>query len=82
MEGLVMRKLAEAVRSVGFVVKKIEEETYDSFNRPPNGEKYTGEIIIKIRPVEAEEDEQKQFQARKEKERNMNKPPASEEDPF
>jgi hypothetical protein len=55
MEGSLMRKLADALGDVGFVIKKIEEESYGRFDRPDSGEKYTGEIIIKIRPMKDEE---------------------------
>jgi hypothetical protein len=55
MEGSVMRRLAEALGDVGFVIKRIEEEAYSHYNRPSSGEKYTGEIVIKVRPVKDEE---------------------------
>jgi hypothetical protein len=68
MTALVMKKLALALLNEGFVVKKIEEEQ-KSFDRPVNGEKYTGQIIIVIRPVDDEEAEAKAARLRKEKER-------------
>ena len=55
MEGLVMHRLSDALRNTGFVIKKIEEESYGRFDLPSGGEKYTGEIIIRIRPVRDEE---------------------------
>jgi hypothetical protein len=66
MEGSVMRKLAEALGDAGFVIKKIEEEAYGQYDRPPSGEKYTGEIIIKIRPVKDEEADAERLRAWKE----------------
>jgi hypothetical protein len=74
MEGSVMRKLAGALDDVGFVIKKIEEEPYDNYNRPPSREKYTGEIIIKIRPVKDEEADIEKIRAWKEEEKARNKP--------
>jgi hypothetical protein len=75
MEGSVMRKLAEALDDVGFVIKKIEEEPYDNFNRPSSGEKYTGEIIIKIRSVKDEEADNEKLQVRKEEEKRAKSNP-------
>lgn len=84
MEGSVMRKLAEALGDVGFVIKKIEEETYDQYDRPSSGEKYTGEIVVKIRPMKDEEADIEKFRVREEEEKANGKPltpvtvPASE----
>jgi hypothetical protein len=39
MEGTVMQKLADALGDAGFVIKRIEEEAYDKFDRPASGEK-------------------------------------------
>jgi hypothetical protein len=54
MEGLAIQKLANALDGVGFTIKRIEEESYSRYERPPSGEKYTGEIIIRIRPLKDE----------------------------
>jgi hypothetical protein len=78
MDGSVMRKLADALGDVGFVIKRIEEEAYGSYERPPGGEKYTGEIIIKIRPAKDEEADVEKLRARKEKEKAGDRPTASE----
>jgi hypothetical protein len=87
MDVVRIQKLTEAVREAGFVLKKWEEETYGHFDRPYSGERYTGELIIKIRPVELEEYEQELALARirKEREKNSPSPPAAgeqEEHPF
>jgi hypothetical protein len=74
MEGSTMRKLAEALDGVGFVVKKIEEETFSSYDRPATGEKYTGEIIIKIRPAKDEEADLEKARARKLAEKALAEP--------
>jgi hypothetical protein len=66
MEGSVLEKLAGALGTVGFVIKKIEEEAYGQYERTLNGERYTGEIIIKIRPVEDEEADAERLRVRKE----------------
>jgi hypothetical protein len=57
MEGSLMLRLANALDDVGFVIKKMEEETYSRFERPDSDETYTGEIIIKIRPRKDEDAE-------------------------
>jgi hypothetical protein len=87
MDGVRIQKLADAVRDAGFVLKKWEEETYGHFDRPDSGERYTGELIIKLRPVEQEEYEQELVLARikREREKNRPSPPAAgeqEEHPF
>jgi hypothetical protein len=69
MEGSVMRKLAEALDDVGFVIKSIEEEKHGTYDRPNTGEIYTGQIIIKIRSRKDEEAEAEAARLRKEKER-------------
>jgi hypothetical protein len=74
MEGSVMRKLAEALGDAGFVIKKIEEETYGYYDRPGTGERYTGEIILKIRPVTDEEADIEKIRVRKEEEKAKGKP--------
>jgi hypothetical protein len=79
MDGVRIQKLAEAVRDAGFVLKKFEEETYGHFDRPDSGERYTGELIIKIRPVEQEEYEQELVLARIRKERERINPSAPAE---
>ena len=64
MTASTMQKLATALLNEGYIVKKIEEEM-TSFH-----EKYTGRIIVTIRPVEEEEEaEAKVIQLREEKER-------------
>jgi hypothetical protein len=73
MEGSVMQKLAEALDDVGFVIKRIEEIAYDQYDRPPSGEKYTGEIIIKIRPIKDEEADIEKIRVRKEEEKARSK---------
>jgi hypothetical protein len=74
MEGSVMRKLAEALDDIGFVIKKIEEEAYGQYDRPFSGEKYTGEIIVKIRPMKDEEVDIEKMRVRKEEEKAKGKP--------
>jgi hypothetical protein len=73
MEGSTMRKLGDALSDVGFVIKKIEEETYSQYDRPSSGEKYAGEIILKIRPVKDEEADFEKARALKEKEKAKEK---------
>jgi hypothetical protein len=73
MEGSVMRKLAEALDDVGFVIKKIEEEAYSQYDRSSSGKKYTGEIIIKIRPVKDEEADIEKIRVQKEEEKARSK---------
>jgi hypothetical protein len=55
MTGTVMRKLADALEDVGYVIKSIEEETYSWTDRPATGEKYTGQICLKIRSAKEED---------------------------
>ncbi len=71
MTALVMQKLATALLNEGFVVKKIEDEQLSSFDKPQNGEKYTGQIIIVARPVDDEEAETEAARLRKEKEKEF-----------
>jgi hypothetical protein len=71
MEGSVIRKLTDALGDAGFVIKKIEEESYSRFERPFSGEKYTGEIIIRIRPAKDEEADIEKIRAREEAERPL-----------
>jgi hypothetical protein len=78
MEGAVMQKLADALGGAGFAVKKIEEETYSRFERPDAGEKYTGEIILKIRPIKDEEADAEKPAARQEEKTAKNRPPSPE----
>jgi hypothetical protein len=52
-----MKKLANSLEDAGYIIKEIREEPYGQFDRPPSGEKYTGEIILKIRSVRDEEAE-------------------------
>jgi hypothetical protein len=73
MTALVMRKLATALFNEGFIVKKIEDEQKSSFDRSENGEKYTGQIIIVVRPSDDEEAEAEAAQLRKEKEKGFAK---------
>ena len=68
MQALVMQKLADALGKEGFVIKKIEDAEIPSFSKPDTGEKYTGEIILRIRPVDEEEAEAEKARLRKEKE--------------
>ena len=69
MTALVMQKLADALGKEGFIVKKIEEEEYTPYNRPSSGEKYTGQILIKVRSADEEEAEAEAAWLRKAKER-------------
>lgn len=83
MTALVMQKLAMALSNEGFIVKKIEDEQMSSFDRSQNGEKYTGQIIIVVRPVDDEEAEAEASRLRKEKEREFAKSkPGNEEVPI
>jgi len=77
MTALVMQRLTEALAKEGFVVKKIQDEEISSFSRN-TCEKYTGEIIIKVRPADEEEEEAEIVRLRKEKERGSNKPSKTE----
>jgi hypothetical protein len=52
MEGSVMRKLAGALGDVGFVIKKIEEEAYGQFDRPPSTEKRSRGTLTRRRRQE------------------------------
>ena len=72
MTALVMQKLADVLAKEGFIVKKIEDEEINSFNRSDDGVKYTGEIIIRVRPVDDEESEKEIVKFRKEKNRGQN----------
>jgi hypothetical protein len=71
MTALVMQKLANALFDEGFVVKKIEDEQKSSFDRFENGEKYTGHILIVVRPKDEEEAEAEAARFRKIKEREF-----------
>ena len=71
MTAEIMQNLADGLKSAGFVIKKIEEEIYGSFDKSPNGEKYTGELSIRIRSIEDEEAEAEAVRLRKEKEREV-----------
>ena len=71
MTALVMQKLADVLAKEGFVIKKIEDEERSSTN---NGEKYTGNIIIKVRPADEEEAEAEIVRLRKLKQQPKNKP--------
>jgi hypothetical protein len=85
MEGSVMRKLSDALGDVGFTIKRIEEEAYGQFDRPLNGEKYTGEIIIRIRPTKDEEADAEKRRAQEKAKREtspMPKTASTEEVPF
>jgi hypothetical protein len=68
-----MQKLATALFNEGYVVKKIEDEQKSSFDRSENGERYTGHIIITVRPVDDEEAEMEAARLRKEKEKGIAK---------
>ena len=86
MEGSVMRRLAEAMDDVGFVIKSIEEEKFGSYDRPVTGEIYTGEIIIKIRSRKDEEADAEKAWLRKDRRKALVIPPPeavkNEEQPF
>jgi hypothetical protein len=72
MHGAMLFKLANAVENVGFTVNKVAAEEYSGFDKETNY-KYTGEIILKIRPVEDEEAERQRISAlfvAREKEKN------------
>jgi hypothetical protein len=73
MTALVMQKLAATLFKEGFIVKKMEDEQRSSFERSENGEKYTGQIIIVVRPVDDEEAEAEAARLRKGKEREFAK---------
>jgi hypothetical protein len=73
MNALAIQKLATALFNEGFVVKKIEDEQKSSFDRSENGERYTGNIIIVVRPVDDEEAEMEAARLRKEKEKEVAK---------
>jgi hypothetical protein len=73
MTALVMQKLATTLFNEGFVVKKIEDEQKSSFEKSENGEKYTGQIIIVVRPVDDEEAEAEAARLRREKEKKFAK---------
>jgi hypothetical protein len=73
MTALAMQKLATALFNEGFIVKKIEDEQKSSFDRIENGEKYTGQIIIVVRPVDDEKAEAEAARLRKKKEREIAK---------
>ena len=68
MTALVMQKLSDALLNEGFVVKKIEDETA-GFHE----DKYTGRIVITVRPAEEEEADAEAARLRKEKERGVAK---------
>ena len=78
MTAMVMQSLADALAGVGFVIKKIEEIAYGSYDKPPNGEKYTGELSIRIRSIAEEEAEAELVRARKENERVLSNPSTEE----
>jgi len=63
MTALVMQRLAEVLLKEGFVVKKIEDEQSGFY------EKYTGRIIITVRPVDEEEADAEAARLRREKEK-------------
>jgi hypothetical protein len=65
MDGSTMKKLADALGGAGFVIKKIEDDVYSSFDKQEDGVKYNGEFTVKIRPISEEEIEQEKIQARK-----------------
>ena len=69
MTAEIMQNLADGLKSAGFVIKKIEEETYDSFSKPSDHEKYTGEICVRVRSIEDEEAEAEAVRLRKEAEK-------------
>jgi hypothetical protein len=71
MTALVMQKLATALLNEGYVVKEIKEEQISSFDKRDNGEKYTGRLIITVRPVDEEEAEMEAARIRKEKEKEI-----------
>jgi hypothetical protein len=73
MTALTMQKLATALFNEGFIVKKIEDEQRSSYDRFENGEKYTGQIIIVVRPNDEEEAEAEAARLRKEKAREFAK---------
>jgi hypothetical protein len=71
MTALVMQKLATVLFEEGFIVKKMEDEQRSSFDRPENGEEYTGRTIIVVRPADDEEAEAENARLRKEKEKGI-----------
>jgi hypothetical protein len=54
MKGDEMKRLYDAMEAIGYSVKKVEMETYEYFDKPKTGEKYTGEFYVKLRPLSAE----------------------------
>jgi hypothetical protein len=73
MTALVMQKLATALLNEGFVVKEIKDEQKSSFDKPENGEEYTGRIIIVARTKDDEEAEAEAARLRKKKEKEFAK---------
>jgi len=69
----VVQRLAIALHGEGYAIKKIEDEQISSYDKPLNGEQYTGRIIIIVRPLEDEEAEAEAVRLRKEKEREIAK---------
>ena len=78
MTALVMQRLADVLAKEGFIVKKIEDQEISSFNRSDDGVKYTGEIIIRVRPADDEEVEAEIVKLRKEKQRAQGEPATTE----
>jgi hypothetical protein len=74
MTGNVMRKLADALGEVGFVIKDIRDEEYGQYQMPASGEKYTGLLFLKIRPAEDENADIEKARLRKEAEKAAAKP--------
>jgi hypothetical protein len=69
MTGAVMKKLAEALDEVGYVIKDIKDEEYSGYGQPASGERYTGLMVLRIRPAEEEEADAEKLRARKEAEK-------------
>jgi hypothetical protein len=84
-----MNKLANSLEDAGYIIKEIKEESYGQFDRPSSGEKYTGEIILKIRSAKDEEAEAEKIEAKAKAAKAAEKQPAmvpalagDEEQPF
>jgi hypothetical protein len=59
-----MKKLANSIEDVGYIIKEIKEESYTQYDMPSSGKKYTGELILKIRSMEDEKAEANKIMAK------------------
>jgi hypothetical protein len=74
MQGTEMKKVAEAMEGIGYIVKELKEEEYSQYDRPVSGEKYTGLFLLKIRTVADEQADAERKRLRIEQERMASKP--------